>query len=62
MVVNSVLPSLLNLAQIVTILNTTVASTPFETTTTVHYYLNSNRDRDVNLYGRRESSESLIGN
>jgi hypothetical protein len=56
MVVNSVLPSLLNLAQIVSILNTTVAATT-TTESTLRYYLDTSKDR--NSYGRRENTESV---
>jgi hypothetical protein len=61
MVLNSVLPSLLNLAQIVTILNTTTsASSTFEETTTpIHYYLDA--AKDTGSYGRRESSDFVVG-
>lgn len=52
MVLTSILPSLLNLAQVVTILNTTVVATP-EESTTLRGYLGV--IKDSNSYGRRES-------
>lgn len=47
------------MAQIVSILNTTVSATTTEEPTTLRYYLDTSRDKS--LYGRRESVEQVVG-
>lgn len=66
MVLNTVLPSLLNLAQIVTILNTTIASSIGPTSTTIEPSSTTGRfyvgaKKEFNSYGRRESAQTLVG-